>query len=420
MPVTWFDGVTITVEAALSAATATYGAWNSGKWNTALWGPDEIYVDISNYVRSFKIDRTFARETQGWNPGTASVVLSNRDARFDPDNLSGPYVTSGVTGIRPERPIRITATYAGITYPLYAGYITDWTDTWADAHADAYVTLPCVDAMSALGEVDGIATAPVGAGELAGARVHRLLDSADHRGPRNIMLGRNTMQDTDLSMNVAAELKLVEDSEGGGLWVDADGTVVFEDQYALMEQARSTVVQATFSDGSDSNLPCADITPNYGRSLIRNSVSYQRVGGTPQLAFDEASRALYKLKQQSRTDLICETDAQALALASFYLEQHKQPAKAFNRIRVLPRNVQYGPRLWPQVLGRRPRDLVQVNADPIGTTTKTRACHISGIHHDVSPGTWVTDFDLWDATVFQTYANARWDIGRWDNASWFF
>jgi hypothetical protein len=411
-------GVVLTVEAALSAATGTYGAWDAGLWDTATWGPDEVWADISAFVREFHIDRKFSHEVQSWDPGTATVVLSNRDGRFSSDNLSGPYVVAGVTAIRPERPIRIRATHAGIIYNLYRGYIVDWVDTWVEGHTDAYVTVPCVDEMAALADVDGLEQSPQGAGETSGQRIHRVLNAAGHTGMRNIAVGRVTVQATILAANAATELKLVEDSEGGGLFIGGDGTVVFEDQYALLEQARSNTIQATFGDGTGTELPCSDVTPTNGGDQIKNEVSYARVGGTAQTVTDLTSRALYRLKRKTRTDLVCETDAQALALATFDLEKFKAPAKRISRIEVLPRA--NPAQLFPQVLGRRMRDLVRVVARPLGSPVVTRDCFVAGVHHQVVEDDWVTTFDLWDATVYRTYANSRWDVARWDESSWFF
>lgn len=419
MSVSWFGGlVTLTVEAAFSAAVGSYGAWNNSLWDSATWGPDVTYVDISAYVRSIDIDRVCGVEVRKWGSGSASIVLSNRDGRFSADNLSGPYVTAGVTGIRPWRPIRITATYAGVAYPLYAGYVLDYVDTWLPGQKDAHVTLPCVDDWAALQAFDGLEMASQGAGELSGARIHRVLNNAGHAGTRTVAAGRVTMQATTLSANAATELDLVVDSEGGGLFVDGDGTFVFEDQYALMENTRSNTVQATFGDGGGTELPFTDVTPVNGGQQIRNIVSYTRVGGTAQTASDATSRALYRDKRLTRTDLVCETDAQALALATFDLEVYKAPSKRISRIEVKPRA--NPARLFPQALGRRIRDLVRVVARPLGSPTVTRNCHISGVHHEIRRDNWITTLDLWDATVYQTYSSSRWDVGTWDGAAWFF
>lgn len=419
MSISWFDGVTLTVEAALSAATGTYGAWDSAIWDTAAWGPDAIYQDISAYVRGVTSNRAFSRDNGSWDTATGQVVLSDRDRRFDPTNLAGPYVASGVTGVRPWRPLRWSATYAGVTYPVFCGYGIAWEKTYVPGMADAYVTVPTQDEFGHLNNYGGVAVTPVGAGELAGVRVHRVLNNAGSTAPRAVDTGLNTMQATDLSQNTATELKLVADSEGGAIWVETDGTIVFRQQDALLTATRSTTIQATFGDGSGAEIPCSDVTPAYNGDLVKNIVSFQRVGGTVQTVADNTSRALYGDRRESRSDLICTTDTQALTLASYYLAAFKDPELRITKIRVKPR---YNPALmFPVVLGLRVRDLVRVVVRPIGGGTAiTQDCYIAGISHTVTGDDWVTDFDLWSAAFIETFAMSKWDLGAWDSASWFF
>lgn len=423
MTVAWFDGVTIIVEAAFSAATGSYGVWDSGLWDTATWGPDVVWTDITKWVRSWSTQRAFGRDIAAWDPGQATIVLDNRDARFSPDNLSGPYVSAGVTGIRPWRPVRIRAAYGGTTYPIYQGYAQSFAEARKPGRGtgtgDATVTVSCLDEMARLARVDGFATSPVGASELTGARVQRVLNSAGHTGPRAVDAGTVTVLATDLSKNVADELKLTADSEQGSLWVEADSTVYFERQYALMENTRSNTVQATFGDGGGSELPYADPVVAYDGQLVRNIVSFARVGGTAQLVFDNSSRSLYGDQRETRTDLVCETDTQALNLATFFLNQYKDPERRITQITVKPRRAPAS--LYPQVLGRKVRDLVRVISRPPGGFTLTRDCHIAGISHNVSArGDWTTTYDLWSATFFEAYSTSRWDVAKWDSAAWFF
>lgn len=423
MTVTLFDGVTITVEAALSAATGLYGAYDSGLYDTATYGPDVIWTDVSAYVQSVKIDREFDREVAAWRAGTATLVLKNQDGRFSPDNLSSPYVTSGVTQVRPWRDVRIRATYAGTTYYLYYGYALDFVEGWSVDRAGkgvAICTVPCVDEMGRLSGFDGLELGSQGAGETSGRRIHRVLDNAGHVKPRAIEVGQVTMQATTLAANCVTELKLVTDSEGGSLFVDADGTLVFEQQYALMESTRSNTIQATFGDAGGSELRYSDAELAYSGDLVKNIASFARVGSTAQTASDASSRSLYGDRRESRTDLVCETDAQALNLATFYVERFKQPEKRVTGITIRPRRAPAT--LFPQVLGRRVRDLVRVKRQPPGGHTVTRDCHIAGVHHviDKSQGTWDTTFDLWSATVYQTYSTSRYDVALYDSAAYFF
>lgn len=418
MTVTWFDGVTLTAEAALSAAVGTSGVWDTGLWDSATWGPDEVYQDISAYLRQFSTSRRFGREVQAWESGTASLVLDNRDARFSADNLSGPYAVGGITGIRPWRPVRVRATYSGTTYTILKMYAKDWIESYpalapSDA-GDAIVTVPCVDELARLSAMDGAAVTPVGAGELFGARLHRILDSAGHTGGRDIDTGTVTMQDTTLAQNVVTELKLVADSEGGAVYIDEEGTVVGDQQYALIANARSINSQATFGDGGGSEIPYIDMEISGAGDLIANIVSYACAGGTAQLVADAASRALYGDRRDTRTDLVCETDAQALALASWKLSRFKDPERRISSVTIDPRA--NPSTMFPLALGLKVRDLVTVKRRPPGGITITQYCHIAGIRHAVGPDTWRTTFELFSANPYIRFASSLWDTGLWGSS----
>jgi hypothetical protein len=422
MSITLLDGdmPTLTVEAALSAAaTDVYGIWDTGFWNTATWGPDIVWTDISRWVRTITSSRKFTREVAAWEAGTCTIVLDNSKAQFSPTNLAGPFVTSGITQIRPWRPVRWKATWAGVTYYGYTGYALAWEQAWAGGHADSTVTVSATDELSRLAKFDGLALPSQGFGETSGQRIHRVLNNAGHTGSRNIDNGRATMQATTLAANAVEDLKLTADSEGGALWIEADGTVTFENEFALVENSRSNTVQAVFGDGSHGDeLPCSDITAEYNGDLLKNIISYARLGGTTQEVFDLPSRALYGDFRDSRADFICETDNQVSDLANFTLVRYKDPELRVTQIEIKPRKDPA--RLFPQVLGRKLRDLVRVNIRPIGGETITRDCHIAGIEHQITGDNWITKFDLWSATPYLLYANSRWDVGQFDSTNWFF
>lgn len=405
-------------EATLTSNPPAFGVWGASLWDTATWGPDVLYVDISAFARGLTSHRGFSRDIQAWDPGTSTVLLADRDRRFDPTNLSGPYVTAGVTQVRPWRPLRWSATYAGISYPVYSGYALAWEKTFVAGHADAYTTVSCEDELSRLAGVDGLAVTPVGAGESAGARIHRILDGAGHTGPRDVDVGVNTMQATDLSANTVAALNLTADSEGGAVYVDASGALVFDGQLALLDNTRSSTVQATFGDGTGSEIPCADVTPAYNGDLTCNIAAFARVGGAAQVVADNTSRALYGDRRCTRTDLVCQTDAQALSLASWWLARFKDPELRITRIRVLPRS--NPARMFPVVLGLRVRDLIRVVVRPLGGGTITQDCHVAGITHTVTGDDWVTELDLVSAALTQTFASSKWDLATWDASAWFF
>lgn len=126
MSVTWFDGVTITVEVAFATAPlATVPTW----------------TDVSDYVRDIRIDRGRSDEFSQFGPGTASVTFSNRDRRFDPTFAAGPYFGN----LLPMKKIRIRATYSAVTYDRYVGFVQGWPQDY-EFTFDSTVTVNCVDA----------------------------------------------------------------------------------------------------------------------------------------------------------------------------------------------------------------------------------------------------------------------------------
>lgn len=406
------DGVTVIVEAALDASVGTYGAWDVSIWDAATWGPDVVFQDISQWVRSFTTTRKFSRDLQVWEAGTATIVLNNRDGRFNPSNLTGPYVTGGVTGIRPWRPIRIRTVYAGQAYEVYRGYATAWQDSYIEPYpggGQVITTVPCVDELGSLARFQGFSVGNVGSGELSGSRIHRILDNAGHAGKRDIDPGKVTLQATDLSQNCINDLVITADSEGGAVYVNRTGTVIYDQRYALIENARSNTVQATFGD-SPGELGYADIATSYDGDLVVNIAKFAAVGHSVRTSDDQTSRALYQDKQYSRTDLLCTDDTDVQLLADFYIGQYSRPELRITSINVLPRG---NPAvLYPQIFGREVRDLIRVHRTPPGGYTIRRDCHIAGISHTFGEDlNWSTTFDLWSAEVYQ-------DAGTWDAAVW--
>ena len=105
------------------------------------------WTDVTTYVREFSTSRGVPDDWTFQADGSATVVLSNRDRRFDPFNTTGPYYGN----LLPRRQIRIRATSGGTTYDIFRGFIAGWPPEWTDAGYDSTVTLSCFDALQLLG-----------------------------------------------------------------------------------------------------------------------------------------------------------------------------------------------------------------------------------------------------------------------------
>lgn len=88
-----------------------------------------VWTDITPWVRKVDTQRGKQHERDVVQAGTATFLLDNRDGRFSPWNTSSPYSPN----VLPMRPIRITATWAGVTYAVWFGYVEGWPQKWKDA-----------------------------------------------------------------------------------------------------------------------------------------------------------------------------------------------------------------------------------------------------------------------------------------------
>jgi hypothetical protein len=117
-------------------------------FNDSPYAVSPTWTDVSAQCRSFTSDRG-RQDDWGSYDSSASVVLDNRDRRFDPFNTAGIYYGK----LTPRRQIRIRATHNGSTYDVFRGFISGFTPSWSEAGKDSTVTLSCFDAMQLLGSV---------------------------------------------------------------------------------------------------------------------------------------------------------------------------------------------------------------------------------------------------------------------------
>jgi hypothetical protein len=108
------------------------------------------WVDITRRVRSIPtLDRAKrTQELDRFEAGTMTLVLDNRDGLFSPVNATSQYAGYLV----PYRMIRLTAVWAGVTYPVWQGYVERWPQNWLDP-ARGISQIQCVDAMAVAAQI---------------------------------------------------------------------------------------------------------------------------------------------------------------------------------------------------------------------------------------------------------------------------
>lgn len=395
------------VEAGFSvgASTSTYLTLDDpvrGKLDTGTLAGSDVFTDISAYVQSWSTDRGAKRiesAVMRYDPGTATILLKDPDRRFDPTNLSGPYVAGGVSQVVPMVAVRIRAVYAGITYDVFRGFADNWDADYSGYPATAYVTLTATDAFKVLQDHIRQAVSVVGAGEDSGARVDRILDSISWpETDRDISVGDTTLQSTDLSGNALEELQTVQDTEAGEFYIDPAGRTKFRNRLAMLTDTRSKTSQATFSGLDNATLPIHDAKTSSDDSTMVNLALITREGGVEQVSQDTASRSQFLTKARQMSGLLMQTDGAAKDLGNWLVYQGKDPETRITQIVLV--GAKREANLYPQMLGRLLGDRITATISPPGSGSITRDCFIRGISHEVADEKWTTTFVLQSAAKY--------------------
>lgn len=278
------------------------------------------WTDVSEYVLEGLTFRRGSSRSQGpfwrYEVGTATVELDNMDGRFDPLNLSGPYVSGGLSEIRPNLPVRISAVVGGTTETMWSGVVDsvdlDYTSvTWST------VTFRCVDGVAWLQAADlPELTTPVGEGDTVAARITRILDRVGWPAEARDLdpITANTLQASTLAQPAWADILLAADSDAGYVWFDRSGRLVYRTRGAIPAEPSLTFSSSATTAGKD----FVAVTITRDVQQVYNSVSLARSGGTAVTVEDVDSQAVIgQVRGYSRSDLVCQTDENVADVAQW-------------------------------------------------------------------------------------------------------
>lgn len=332
--------------------------------------------------------------------GTASFVLKNQSNQYWPDNAASPYNTAPCS-VKPGKCIKLQATYGGVIYDLYYGFVESWQPGWQSVGGVGPITtLECADLIKNLSRHK--MTNAGFAAQLSGTRIDNVLD--DIGWPVALMdldAGQTTIQASGALVNANAmeHLFLVRESERGQFFITGAGVATFHDRHARFIAPLNTS-QATFGDDAGENKYRA-IEPAYDDQFIYNTVSTTRLGGAVQTATDAASKTAYGPRSLSNSGLLMPTDAEALSQSQYLLSQYKDAALRTKQLIIYP---QADPvNLWPKVLGY---DIGTRITLRLNQASLDKDYHIEGISHDydIFSDLWVTTWQLSDADIAAYWA----------------
>ena len=352
--------------------------------NNILADSASDFADVSSQVLKVSTRRGRNRILSNFEAGTATVILNDPNSDFSPSNTSSPYYGK----LLPLRKIRIFAdqTYLGDTYRyyLFSGYITSYdTGFYQGTNATATVTLQCVDGFRLLNNV-AVTTVPgTSAGQTSGQRIDALLDSASFPSSiRFIDTGDSTMQaDPGTQRNLLQAIQTVEQSEFGAFFMTTTGVARFLSRTAVSELADTT--PRLYSDDGTTN-PYTNLDFAYDDQLILNDVTVTRLGGTPQQVQDQDSIDKYFIKSGQRSDILVQTDAEALDQANTLLVARKD---ANLRIDSMLVSITGAPDELNAIINLTNDiyTLVNITKTMPGGSTVTRELFIQGVQHDITP-----------------------------------
>lgn len=113
-------------------------------------GVNAVDINVGSVaVTDVSIKRGRQYELDKVQTGTAKLTISDPDEQLNPGNAASPY-NIGANKIKPYRPMQVKATWNGITYNVFTGYIERYPLQWEDAGTRGIRPLDAVDALSVL------------------------------------------------------------------------------------------------------------------------------------------------------------------------------------------------------------------------------------------------------------------------------
>ncbi len=344
-----------------------------------------VIVDVSNQVDSIETKRGRNPQADQFQTGTLTMRIVDQNGDFNPQNPSSPYFNL----LTPMRKVQITATYGATTYPIFAGFITSYTTSTPKNATDVvYTTITAVDAfrLAQNAQISTVAGTP--AGQLSGARINALLDAIDWPATmRDVDAGLTTMQaDPGTARTSLAAMQTVETSEYGALYVDAAGSFVFQDRNVT---AGSTGATPTVFNDNGSDISYFNAVWRLDDTLVYNSASITRTGGTAQVATNQASIDKYFIHSYNQQNLLMETDAVALDYAQAYVASRAETSIRCDAIQLDLYTDNYNTGIIA-ALDLDYFDPVTITTNQPGGSTLTKTLQVFGVAQSITPNSWKT------------------------------
>jgi hypothetical protein len=276
-------------------------------------------IDLTPDVYQISITRGRNIMTDTYEAGTAIVRVLDPNSYFNPQNTSSPYYGY----LTPLRKLRISATTATADTFLFSGYTTDYRYSYDQEQNMGYVDIVCADAFRLINMANLTTVTDATAGQTTGTRIGKILDMLEFpANMRTIATGSSTcLADPGTARTGLEAIKNAEFSEGmGAFYFNPSGTAVYKGR----NEVAATLADAPIEFNQTTGIPYKNLKFTFDDKLIINDANFTRIGGTPQVVFDNDSIAKYFPHGSNKTDLIAETDDIVLNVAKEYVATRKE------------------------------------------------------------------------------------------------
>jgi hypothetical protein len=347
-----------------------------------------VTVDVSTLIDRITTQRGRNAVADQFQAGTMTLRLIDQNGNFNPQNAAGPYY--GL--LNPMVKVALGATYLGVYYPIFSGYITTYDYVTPDniSSTVGYTVIQAIDAFRLLNLASITTVAGAVAGETTSVRVGRILDQISWPASmRTLSTGNTTVQaDTGTVRTALNACQNLESTEYGAFYADKLGNLVFKSRTNCATSVAGTPTVFTDQGG---DITFADAVWKLDDTLIYNQANVTRNGGALQTASNAASITQYFLHTFNESGLMMQTDAEALNNALAYVASR---ATTTTRCDLLVLNL-YTPSYSAGTVAALDLDYLDpvtiTNGQP-GGTTLSKTEQIFGISHSITPGNWIVSF----------------------------
>jgi hypothetical protein len=346
-----------------------------------------LVVDVSDLLDSVNTNRGRNISSEQFQTGTASIRLLDQNGDFNPQNPASPYYTY----LNPMRKMTITATYSGVTYPIFAGYITGYNTSTPKFNGDiVYTTITAVDGFRLFQNAQFFGVTGAVAGETTGTRIGKILDTIGWpTALRDIDTGLTTVQADPATQRTAlAALQTVATTEYGAIYMDHSGRLTFQDRNVTVASVAGTPV--VFKDDGTA-IGYFDVKWVFDDTQIYNLATVTRTGGTVQTASDAASIAKFFTHSYNQSGLLMQTDAVALDYAQAFIASRKETT---TRVDELTLDLQQDNYTAGTIAGLDLDffDPISVTTTQPNNTTLSKTVQVFNVSHSITPNSWKVRF----------------------------